>query len=122
MKNEDNELAGMKILLVDDVPLNIEILFQTLKTKNYEISMANRGVKALELVPKFQPDLILLDVMMPEMDGFETCRRLKADQSTHDIPVIFITAKSEIKDIAEGFKVGGLDYITKPFSLEEVLT
>ncbi len=122
MKNEDNELAGMKILLVDDVPLNIEILFQTLKTRNYEISMANSGVKALELVPKFQPDLILLDVMMPEMDGFETCRRLKADESTRDIPVIFITAKTEIKDVAEGFKVGGLDYITKPFSLEEVLT
>jgi diguanylate cyclase (GGDEF)-like protein len=121
MKTDNDELAGMKILLVDDVPLNIEILFQTLKSKNYQISMANNGAKALELIPKLQPDLILLDIMMPVMDGIETCKRLKADESTREIPVIFITAKSTTDDVVEGFKVGGVDYVTKPFRLEEVL-
>ncbi|MBT3924045.1 MAG: diguanylate cyclase [Nitrospina sp.] len=121
MKTDNDDLSGMKILLVDDIPLNIEILFQTLKARNYQISMANNGAKALELVPNLQPDLILLDIMMPEMDGIETCKRLKADESTRNIPVIFITAKSETEDIVKGFQVGGVDYITKPFRLEEVL-
>ena len=119
LKSED--LEGMKILLVDDVPLNIEILFQTLKSKNYQISIANSGIEALKLVPKLQPDLILLDIMMPGIDGIETCRRLKADESTRDIPVIFITAKMEVDSVVKGFNVGGVDYITKPFRLEEVL-
>lgn len=121
MSNLSDDLTGMKILLVDDVPLNIEILLQTLKSKNYQIFIANNGVKALELVPKTQPDLILLDIMMPEMDGIEACTRLKADASTRDIPIIFITAKTEAEDVVAGFKVGGVDYITKPFFLEEVL-
>jgi diguanylate cyclase (GGDEF)-like protein len=72
------------------------------------------------LAPKFKPDLILLDIMMPEMDGIETCRRLKADEVTRDIPIIFITAKTEAEDVVKGFEVGGVDYITKPFNLEEV--
>jgi diguanylate cyclase (GGDEF)-like protein len=121
MNPKSDDLSGMQILLVDDVPLNIEVLFQTLKLKNYQISMANSGVKALELIPKLQPDLILLDIMMPGMDGIETCRRLKDDESTRDIPIIFITAKTETEDVVAGFKAGGVDYITKPFHLEEVL-
>ena len=120
MSQDSNDLSGMKILVVDDVVQNIEILLQTLKQKNYQISFSNNGVKALELVPKFLPDLILLDIMMPEMGGIETCRRLKADEVTRDIPVIFITAKTEIDDVVRGFEVGGVDYITKPFNLEEV--
>jgi diguanylate cyclase (GGDEF)-like protein len=121
MKTDNDDLKGMKILIVDDVPLNIEILFQALKSKNYQISMANNGAKALELIPKLHPDLILLDIMMPVMDGIETCKRLKADESTRDIPIIFITAKSTTDDVVKGFKVGGVDYVTKPFRLEEVM-
>jgi two-component system, cell cycle response regulator len=122
MKTDGDDLAGMKILVVDDVPINIEVLFQTLKSRNYQISMANNGAHALELIPKLQPDLILLDIMMPVMDGIETCKRLKADESTRDIPVIFITAKGRSEDVVEGFNAGGLDYITKPFQLEEVIS
>jgi len=121
MNPKNDDLSGMKILLVDDVPTNIEILFQTLKSRGYQISLADSGAKALELIPELLPDLILLDIMMPEMDGIETCQRLKDDESTRDIPIIFITAKSETEDVVVGFKAGGVDYITKPFRLEEVL-
>jgi diguanylate cyclase (GGDEF)-like protein len=121
MNDVNDDLLGMKILLVDDVPQNIEVLFQTLNTKNYQLSVVNSGVKALKVAPKFQPDLILLDIMMPEMNGIETCKRLKADKSTRDISIIFITAKTETDDVVEGLKVGGSDYITKPFRLEEVI-
>jgi len=121
MKPKTDDLSGMKILLVDDVIFNIEILLHTLKLRDYQISVANSGAKALELVPKIQPDLILLDIMMPEMDGIEVCRRLKDDESTRDIPIIFVTAKTGAEDVVEGFKVGGVDYISKPFRLEEVL-
>lgn len=121
MNQDSDDLSGMKILLVDDVPNNIEILFETLKNSYEQISMANNGVRALELVEKWQPDLILMDVMMPEMDGIEACRRLKADEKTRDIPILFITAKTEAEDVLEGFKVGGADYISKPFRLGEVL-
>jgi two-component system, cell cycle response regulator len=121
MKTDSDDLAGMKILVVDDVPINIEVLFQTLKSRDYQISMANNGAHALELIPKLQPDLILLDIMMPVMDGIETCKRLKADESTRDIPVIFITAKGRSEDVVEGFNAGGMDYIAKPFQLEEVM-
>jgi len=120
MNYNDIDLAGMKILVVDDVLQNIEILLQTLKQKNYQLSFSNSGVEALELAPKLLPDLILLDIMMPEMDGIETCRRLKADEETRDIPVIFITAKADTEDVVMGFEAGGVDYITKPFNLEEV--
>ncbi len=121
MSQERDDLSGMRILLVDDVPNNIEILFQTLKMRFDQISMANNGVKATELVKKWNPDLILMDIMMPEMDGIEACKRLKADESTREIPILFITAKAATEDVIEGFKVGGADYITKPFRVEEVL-
>ena len=120
MNQGSDDLSEMKILVVDDVLQNIEILFQTLKLQKYQLSFSNSGIKALDLAPKFLPDLILLDVMMPEMDGIETCRRLKADEVTRDIPVIFITAKTEVEDVIKGFEVGGVDYITKPFNLGEV--
>ncbi len=117
----NQELAGMKILIVDDTPANVDVLRKILTHHGFNISMAPSGEIALKIVSKIQPDLIVLDVMMPGINGFETCQKLKSDKSTQDIPVIFITAKIDANDIVEGFSAGGIDYITKPFSLEEVL-
>ncbi|MBI1926441.1 sigma-54-dependent Fis family transcriptional regulator [Candidatus Poribacteria bacterium] len=110
-----------EILIVDDIPENLNILRQALEPEGYEIIAAASGEVALKIAARTQPSLILLDIIMPKMDGFETCRRLKADPSTADIPVIFITAKDETESLVEGFRVGGVDYITKPFENEEVL-
>src|SRR5580765_5976179 len=95
-----------RILVVDDTPANIQVLAATLKEKSYQISVATNGRQALEVVGRVRPDLILLDVMMPEMDGFETCRRLKASDATRDIPIIFLSARTEIEDIVKGFELG----------------
>ena len=105
------------ILIVDDMPSNLQVLAQTLAT-DHEIKIATNGQLALELagLPDEPPDLILLDIMMPGMDGYEVCRRLKADARTARIPVIFITALSEEADEARGLDVGAIDYITKPFN------
>ncbi len=113
--------APNKVLIVDDTPANLDVLYKTLKEENYDISVAKDGVKALNSVPKFRPHLILLDIMMPVMDGFETCQKLKENETTKDIPVIFLTAKSEKKNVIKGFDLGAADYITKPFDHEEVL-
>ena len=110
-----------KILIVDDIAANIDVLRQALQSEGYEISFAVSGEAALKLTARATPDLILLDVIMPAMDGFETCRRLKENESTQDIPVIFVTAKGEMESLVEGFRIGGVDYITKPFEKEEVL-
>jgi PleD family two-component response regulator len=120
MNQNSTEREDSKILIVDDVPANLNVLCQALETEGYKIVAAPSGTVALQIAHRTQPDLILLDVMMPEMDGFETCRRLKADASTAEIPVIFITAKDEMSSIIKGFQVGGADYITKPFRHEEV--
>ena len=109
-----------EILIVDDIPANLNLLRQTLESEGYTIIGAPSGEVALQIATRAQPDLILLDVMMPGIDGFETCRYLKADDATADIPVIFITAKEETESLVEGFRVGGVDYITKPFKDEEV--
>jgi len=110
-----------EILIVDDIPSNRDILQQTLEPQGYEIIAVPSGEIGLNIVHKAHPDVILLDVVMPAgMDGFETCRRLKADPSTRDIPVIFITAKDDEISIAEGFEAGAVDYITKPFREKEV--
>ena len=114
-------LEESKILIVDDVPANLDLLRQTLESKAYNIFVAPSGELALSIVRRAVPDLILLDVVMPGMDGFETCRRLKANPTTADIPVIFLTAKGEPDSVLEGFRAGGVDYITKPFQNEEVL-
>jgi serine phosphatase RsbU (regulator of sigma subunit) len=108
------------ILIVDDIPANLNLLCQALEPEGYNVIAAPSGEVALKIAVPTPPDLILLDIMMPGIDGFETCRRLKADATTADIPVIFITAKDEITSIVEGFQVGGVDYITKPFGYEEV--
>jgi phosphoserine phosphatase RsbU/P len=104
------------VLLVDDAPANIQVATSILKD-TYKIRVATNGAKALALVKDAPPpDLVLLDVMMPEMDGYEVCARLKADPGTRDIPVIFLTGQTEIEDETRGFEVGAVDYIHKPFS------
>ncbi len=114
-----DDLSEATILVVDDAKANIDILVETLG-EEYDVIFATDGESALEILEEENPDLILLDVMMPGIDGFETCRRIKSDLKTKHIPVIFVTAKTETVDILEGFGVGGVDYITKPFQFEEV--
>jgi class 3 adenylate cyclase len=113
--------AGHRILVVEDSPVNIQSLVAILKDRGYQISIATNGKQALDVVARVQPDLILLDVMMPEMDGFETCRRLKAMEQWRSIPVIFLTAKTETVDIVQGFELGAVDYVAKPFNAHELL-
>jgi class 3 adenylate cyclase len=110
-----------RILIVEDTPANIQTLAAILKEKGYQISVATNGRQALEVLARIQPDLILLDVMMPEMDGFETCRRLKANEQWRQIPVIFLTAKTETADLVQGFELGAVDYVAKPFNAHELL-
>lgn len=109
------------ILVVDDTPANLKFLSLMLSRRNYEVRTATDGPMALEAVREAPPDLILLDIMMPRMDGYEVCRRLKSDAVTRDIPVIFISALDDANDKVKAFKSGGVDYITKPFELQEVL-
>ena len=109
------------LLIVDDTPTNLEILVDFFADSGFEVYIASSGEQALNQVPEVRPDLILLDVMMPGIDGFETCRRLKASVETKEIPVIFMTALSETADIVKGLTVGAVDYVTKPIKQEEVL-
>ncbi len=110
------------LLLVDDNPKNLNVLSDMLDNKGYEILFALDGIAALERAAMVKPNLILLDVMMPEIDGFETCQRLKSDESTRDIPVIFMTALTDTENKVKGFAAGAVDYITKPIEPEEVLS
>src|SRR5712671_961986 len=112
---DNNIIPREKILLVDDVPANLSVLAAALEPAGYEILAVSDGATALKVAAKAQPGLILLDVMMPEMGGFETCRRLKQNESTRDLPVIFITARDETKSLVAGFQAGGVDYVIKPF-------
>ena len=96
-----------RILIVDDTLQNIQVLGTILKGKNYQINVAQNGIEVLDMVERARPDLILLDVMMPEMDGFETCRRLKNSPDTRDIPIIFLTAKTETDDVVKELELGG---------------
>ncbi|MFC5355883.1 diguanylate cyclase [Azospirillum himalayense] len=107
--------ARSKILVVDDIPSNVHVLSRILKD-DHDIYFATDGAKALELAQSRLPDLVLLDIMMPGMDGYEVCSRLKADPVTRDIPVIFISAKSEVEDETYGLEVGAIDFISKPIS------
>jgi sigma-B regulation protein RsbU (phosphoserine phosphatase) len=110
-----------RILIVDDTPANIQTLSGILKEKGYQLSVATNGKQALQVLEKVLPDLILLDVMMPEMDGFETCRQIKKSEALRNIPIIFLTAKTETSDIVEGFEIGAVDYVAKPFNAHELL-
>ncbi|WP_035239000.1 response regulator [Desulfobacter vibrioformis] len=109
------------ILTVDDKPQNLQFLGKLLSNNGYEVAMAQSGAQALKFVRTEFPDLILLDIMMPEMDGYEACEELKAGRPTRHIPVIFLTAKSDDQDIVKGFEAGGVDYVTKPFHSAELL-
>ncbi|MBD2327961.1 response regulator [Alkalinema sp. FACHB-956] len=109
------------ILVVDDTPTNLQVLFDLLSEQGYRVAIAKNGEIALQRIAALKPSLILLDVMMPGIDGFETCQRLKADPNTCDIPVIFMTALSDSVDKVKGLRLGAVDYITKPIQHEEVL-
>jgi PleD family two-component response regulator len=113
--------ANADILIVDDTPANLNVLSAILGKRGYRVRPAINGALALKAAQKAAPDLILLDVQMPGLDGYEVCRQLKADAQTRAIPVIFISALDDVLDKVEAFQVGGVDYITKPFQIEEVL-
>ena len=113
------ELSDCTVLVVDDTEANVDILVDALG-ESYDVSVAMDGREALETVAEEAPDLILLDIMMPEMDGYEVCQRLKADERYAKIPIIFLTALTEIENKTKGFQMGAVDYITKPFEIAEV--
>ncbi|MDJ0782642.1 MAG: response regulator [Desulfosarcinaceae bacterium] len=109
------------LLIVDDISENIQVLGHALAKEHYSVSFATDGHQALDMIAESAFDLILLDIMMPVMDGYEVCRRLKAMPAKSEIPVIFLTARTESVDIVKGFEVGAVDYVTKPFNAHELL-
>jgi diguanylate cyclase (GGDEF)-like protein len=115
------DISQSKILIVDDVPENLQLLSNTLNEQGYQVRRAKNGEIALMAAASMQPDLILLDIRMPDMDGYEVCRRLKASEQTWEIPVIFLSAMDDVRDKVQSFEVGGVDFITKPFQVAEVL-
>jgi len=115
------ELKDTKILIVDDTPANLDLLRDMLAPGGCKIFFATSGEQSLRIAADVSPDIILLDVMMPQLDGFETCRRMQADAAMRNIPVVFVTAKTDVEDLARGFEVGAVDYITKPVKQPEVL-
>ena len=114
-------MSASSILVVDDQPINVQLLKRKLEREGIQVTAAYSGVEALESVKKAKPDLILLDVMMPDMDGIEVCQRLQASEETRGIPIIFITARTAKESKIEGLNVGAVDYITKPIDLDETL-
>lgn len=114
-------MSAPSILVVDDQPINVQLLKRKLEREGIRVTAAYNGLEALELVKKDKPDLILLDVMMPDMDGIEVCQRLQANEETRGVPVIFITARTTKESKLEGLGVGAVDYITKPIDLDETL-
>lgn len=116
-----SENSEVTVLLVDDNPQNLKVLYETLKDKGYRLLIANEGEKALDLAHRHQPEVILLDIMMPEMDGYEVCERLKADPATADCAVVFLSALDDLQAKVKGFSLGGADYISKPFQSLEVI-
>lgn len=114
-----NNLSGSRVLVVDDVKANVDIILAALRN-DYRVSVAADGETALALARRNPPDLILLDIVMPRMDGYEVCRRLKADPATSSIPIIFITGMHEVEDKSKGFEMGAVDYVTKPFEIVEL--
>ena len=111
----------LSVLIVDDTPKNIQVVAGILQKEGYSLFFAANGMKALELAEKNSFDLVLMDAMMPGMDGFEVCKHLKQKRTYADVPVIFLTAKTERESILQGFEAGGVDYVTKPFSQRELL-
>ncbi len=116
----DVQYSSRPILIVDDTPEDIKVIGTILRQKGFRITFANSGGKALEIIKQNPPDLILLDIKMPDMDGFEVCRRLKANETTQDIPIIFLSVGTETDNKLKGLELGAVDYITKPFEPVEV--
>ena len=114
-------LISSRILVVDDITKNLQVVGTVLRNQGYKVMAAASGAEALKCVRTQLPDLILLDLMMPEMDGLEVCRRLKSDSTTSQVPVIFLTASNEMEHLVNGFEVGAVDYVTKPFNPPELL-
>ena len=109
------------ILIGDDIEVNIKILTRILQTNKYDVSIAMDGPQAIEKARSIHPDLILLDVLMPDVSGFDVCKQLKENYETQEIPIIFLTAQAEINSMVKGFNLGAVDYITKPFDPTELL-
>ena len=115
------EVEKLNVLIVDDVPLNILLIKKMLSQYTFEIRTANGGQAALDAIKTKKPDLLLLDLMMPGIDGFEVIRRLRADDSTKDLPIIILSALNSEQDISKGFQLGANDFINKPIILEKLL-
>ena len=113
------ELSDCRVLIVDDVKANVDVLVKAL-SNDYKLSVALGGEQALEAVRRNPPDLVLLDIVMPDVDGYEICRRLRAAEATRELPVMFLSSLEDVKDKTRGFEVGGNDYLTKPFEILEV--
>ena len=111
-----------KILIVDDIPINIQMAMNILKDEGYKMYYAKSGEMALKLIDENDFDLILLDIMMPEMNGFEVCLKLKSNNKTKNIPIIFLSGKDSSMDIEKAYEVGGIDYVVKPFITIELIT
>ena len=113
------DLSESRVLIVDDVKTNVDILVEALRDE-YKLSVAIDGAAALRSVEKSPPDLVLLDIVMPGLDGYEVCRRLRAYKPTREVPVMFLSSLEDVKNKAQGFEVGGNDYLTKPFEVLEI--
>ncbi|MFW6132684.1 MAG: response regulator, partial [Planctomycetota bacterium] len=122
LKDDDQRLADSRVLVVDDNEQNLELLVAYLEDIGCAVDSATSGSEALEKVAAGTPDLILLDIMMPRMSGFEVCRKLKSDPGTRDIPIIMVTALNELGDIEQGVEAGTDDFISKPVNRLELLT
>ena len=110
-----------RILVVDDTPMNIDMLETILSDEGYEVHAATNGKESIALANTMNPDLILLDIVMPGMDGYEACRTIKSNPEIVDVPIIFLTSKSESEDVVKGFKAGAVDFVSKPFHGAELL-
>ncbi|MBK9391583.1 MAG: hybrid sensor histidine kinase/response regulator [Bacteroidetes bacterium] len=122
MENKMNHNPlGPSILIVDDNPQNLQVLGRLLQEKNYDIEFATNGIAALDWLSSKQFDLVLLDINMPEMDGFEVCRRIRSDEKFSKLPVVFLSADNDRESILKGFELGGQDYVTKPFDSRELI-
>lgn len=114
-------MSGERILVVEDEEAILEIVSQAMKRHGFEVSTCDNGDAALEMVSSLHPDLVILDIMLPQMDGWEVCRRLKDNRNTKNIPIIMLTARREERDVVEGLNLGADDYMKKPFSLAELI-
>ena len=120
MSKHQIDPAELQVLIVDDMPANLKILRDTLEAEGYKVLPVPNGQKALQVAEKAVPDIVLLDIMMPGMDGYQVCQKLKSAPATAEIPVIFITAKDDRESLVKAFEAGGVDYINKPFEKTEV--